>query len=166
MITEILSTIVTTFVKWVDSYKSRPSNTAKKMAYRRNWSRGARGGSWAAQAFANIVNAHSCCEEVVEEFEIDSEYWFEPDPELGMTPYDKAYEEAKEEAEALAAAAGSVDVEDFIDWDQLREDAFDYACDWVDRMLTGTEWIPEGNGSGSEYGELLSWAFYDVSSHN
>lgn len=134
------------------------SSTASKMAHRYNWSQGARGGTDAAVAFANITNAHCEAEDIVDEFGIDTEDWGEPDPELGTTPWDMAYREALEEVMEDAILL-ECDPEDLIDWEQVEEDAFDYATDWVDRMMTGKEWIPEE-------GDMLDWAFYDVSGHN
>lgn len=136
------------------------SSTASKMAYRHNWSLQARGGTDAAVAFANITNAHCEPEDIVDEFGIDTEDWGEPDPELGMTPWDYAYQELLEELGPIAEML-DCDPEELIEEyiEELEEMSFDYACDWVDRMMTGMEWIPDE-------GDMLDWAFYDVSDHN
>ena len=111
--------------------------------------------------FNSIIDAHSSVEEIVDDWELDSEHC--PYPSLDGYPncYMQAYEEALEvaiaEAEALAAMGVMVDPEDLINWDQVYEDAYDYACDLAQAWLDGVEWIPA---------EVLDWAWYDISDHN
>ena len=132
------------------------SSTASKMAYRQNWAREARGGTDAATAFANITNAHCDPDELIFEFGMDQEGGYE-DPELGCSPWEMAYREALEEVMDDAMVL-QCDPEDLIDWDEVEEVAYDYAYDYAERLMSGTEWIPDE--------EMLDWAFYDVSDHN
>ena len=111
--------------------------------------------------FNSIIDAHSSLEEIVDEWSLDSETCPYPSvdgyPNCYMQAYLEALEVATMEAEALAGMGIMVDPEDLIDWDDVYENAYDYACDLADAWLSGAEWIPE---------EVLDWAWYDLSDHN
>lgn len=80
-------------------------------------------------------------------------------------------QELLEQAEALRAEATELqaeidgyyseidmlNIEDFIDYDTLESNAFEYATEFAQQWIDGTVWIPM---------DVLSWAFYEVSDHN
>ena len=118
-------------------------------------------GGYGAITFGNIMHAHCSLDDIIEEFGLDQEDCEYRHPYLRMTCWRKAYQEALREAQieaAMMAAMGApVDAEDLIDWDQVEEDAYEYAEDLADLYVTGMVWIPE---------EILDWAYYDISDHN
>lgn len=79
--------------------------------------------------------------------------------------------ELLEQAEALRAEAAELQleiddyysemefltIEEFIDEEVVENNAFLYACEFAQEWIDGSVWIPI---------DVLSWAFYEVSSHN
>lgn len=68
--------------------------------------------------------------------------------------------EAKElqsEIEHNYAQMEILTIEQFIDDEMVKQNAFQYACDFADKWVDGEEWIPT---------DVLNWAYYDVSDHN
>ena len=120
------------------------------------------GGGWALDRFNSIVDAHSSVEDLVDEFELDDESCPYMSVDGYRNPYMQAYiealEEAQEEAAAILAMLGEeVDPLDLINWFEVEEDAYEYACDLVKAWLDGSYWIPE---------EILDYAWYELSRHN
>lgn len=80
-------------------------------------------------------------------------------------------EELLEQAEALRAEATELqaeidgycseidmlNIEEFIDYDTLEINAFEYATEFAQQWIDGTVWIPM---------DVLSFAFYELSDHN
>lgn len=118
-----------------------------------NNAKGGFAGGYGARSFQNIIDAHSSAEEIVEEFGLDRE-----DAPYGNC-YQRAYKEAYQQAiiEMMLALDFDGDPEDYIDWDEVEENAHDYAVELAERWINREEWIPE---------EVINWAFYDVSDHN
>ena len=125
-------------------------------ANRFNKARGGAAGGYGAWTFGNIMNAHGSAEDIVEEFSLDSEECSYGHPLLGTTCYMYAYQQAYQEAMIEAMLVGG-DPEDFINWEQVEEDAYEYACELGQMYIDGQTWIPS---------EILEWAYYDVSGHN
>ena len=119
------------------------------------------GGGWALDRFNSIVDAHSSVEDLVDEFELDDESCPYMSVDGYANPYMQAYleelQEAQQEAEILAMFGEEVDPEELIDWDEVEENAYEYACELVEAWLNGSYWIPE---------EILDYAWYDLSDHN
>lgn len=122
-------------------------------ANRFNKARGGFAGGYGAITFGNIINAHSSAEDIVDEFGLDQE-----DAKYGNC-YQRAYREAYQEAiiEMMSAMDFFGDPEDYIDWDEVEELAYQYAIELAERWINGEEWIPR---------EVLDWAYYEVSDHN
>ena len=118
--------------------------------------RGGYAGGYGAWTFGNIMNAHSSSDEIVDEFELDSEYCGYVHPHYKRTPYGQAYAECYAEAAAEAAIL-NCDPEDCMDWEQVEDLAYDYALELAELYIDGKTWIPY---------EILEWAYYDVSDHN
>lgn len=137
------------------------SNASFNGAYRVSSGRSYNGGGWALDRFNSIVDAHSSVEDIVEDWSLDDESCPYPSVDGYANPYTQAYEEAyqkaEQEAEILAMFGEEVDPEELIDWDEVDENAYEYACDLVEAWLNGQEWIPE---------EILDYAWYDLSDHN
>lgn len=131
-------------------------NAMSTFANRFNKARGGHAGGYGAITFGNIINAHSSAEDIVDEFGLDQEDCSYKHPYLGTTCWQYAYREALMEAMAEAMIMG-VDPEDLIDWDQVEEEAYDYALELADLYIDGSTWIPT---------EIINWAYYDVSDHN
>lgn len=121
-----------------------------------NRARGGFAGGYAAWTFKNIMDAHCTEDDIISEFGLDQEDCDYKHPFLGTTCWQAAYREALQEAMETAMMLGG-DPEDFIDWDQVEEDAYDYATELAGLYINGDIWIPL---------EILEWAYYDVSSHN
>lgn len=119
------------------------------------------GGGWALDRFNSIVDAHSSVEDLVDEFELDDESCPYMSVDGYSNPYTQAYreayQEAQQEAEILAMFGEEVDPEELIDWDEVEENAYEYACELVEAWLNGSYWIPE---------EILDYAWYELSDHN
>ena len=119
------------------------------------------GGGWGLDRFQSIIDAHSSVEDMVDEFELDDESCPYMSVDGYANPYMQAYlealHEAQEEAEILAMFGEEVDLEELIDWDEVEENAYEYACDLAEAWYSGQEWIPE---------EVMDWAWYDLSDHN
>lgn len=115
----------------------------------------------ALDRFNSIIDAHSSVEEIVEEFDLAGEDCEYQSLDGYANCYEQAYLEAlmaaTAEAEALAAVGIEVDPEELIDWDEVYQNAYDYALQLAEAWLDGSEWIPE---------EVLDWAWYEVSDHN
>ena len=124
------------------------------------------GGGWGLDRFQSIIDAHSSIEDMVDEFELDSEDSNYMSLDGYTNCYTQAFEEelAKAEAEAdilnmlLYEFGGEeVDPEDLINMEAVDENAYEYACDLAEAWYSGQEWIPE---------EVMDWAWYDLSDHN
>lgn len=48
-------------------------------------------------------------------------------------------------------------IEQFIDDEVVKQNAFQYACEFAEKWVNGEVWIPT---------DVLSWAYYEVSDHN
>lgn len=140
---------------------SNPPSQGWVTANRFNQARGGHAGGYGAITFGNIINAHSGADEIVDEFGLDQEGCAYKHPYLGTTCWNYAYrealQEAQEEAMGLAFLGIDIDPEDLIDWDQVEDDAYDYAIELADLYISGATWIPY---------EILEWAYYEVSDHN
>ena len=119
------------------------------------------GGGWGLDRFQSIIDAHSSVEDMVDEFELDDESCPYMSVDGYKNPYMQAYlealHEAREEAEILAMFGEEVDPEELIDWDDVEENAYEYACELAEAWYDGSYWIPE---------EVMDWAWYDLSDHN
>ena len=119
------------------------------------------GGGWGFDRFQSIIDAHSSIEDMVDEFELDSESCpymsLDGYPNCYTQAYQEELSEAKEEAEILAFFGEVIDPEDLMDMDAVEENAYEYACDLAEAWYSGQEWIPE---------EVMDWAWYDLSDHN
>lgn len=105
----------------------------------------------------------------------ESEFTEDPDEVEELLEEAQALEDEAEEllsqAEALRAEATELqaeidgyyseidmlNIEEFIDYDTLESNAFEYATEFAQQWIDGTVWIPM---------DVLSWAFYEVSDHN
>lgn len=128
-------------------------------ANRFNKARGGFAGGYGAITFGNIINADSSPDDIVGEFGLDQQ-----DAEYGdcyQRAYDEAYQKASFEAEMINALEGmfgeEVDTEDLIDYEEVEENAYNYAIELAESWIDGGEWIPD---------DVLDWAYYDVSDHN
>ena len=119
------------------------------------------GGGWGLDRFQSIIDAHSSIEDMVDEFELDDESCPYMSVDGYKNPYTQAYmeelQEAQQEAEILAMFGEEVDIEELIDWDDVEENAYEYACELAEAWYDGSYWIPE---------EVMDWAFWDLSDHN
>ena len=115
--------------------------------------KGGYAGGYGAINFANVINAHSSAEEIVDEFALDTE------DAIDGNCYQRAYRECRAEAmiEMMMAMDFFGDVEDYIDWDEVEDRAYEYAVEMAQQYIDGGRWIPE---------EIMDWAWYDVSGHN
>lgn len=120
---------------------------------RANAKRGGFAGGYGSINFANVINAHSSAEEIVEEFALDTE------DAIDGNCYQRAYRECRAEAMIEMMIAGDLtgDVEDYIDYDEVESRAYDYAVEMAEKYISGARWIPS---------EIMDWAWYDVSDHN
>lgn len=130
-------------------------------ANRFNQAKGGFAGGYGAITFKNIIDAHSDSDEIVEEFKLDDEACEYEHPYFRCNCWTQAYREALAEAQAEAKMMSvfgmDIDPEELIDWDQLEEDAYNYALELAEMYINGETWIPK---------EILNWAYYDVSDHN
>lgn len=65
--------------------------------------------------------------------------------------------ELQAEIDGYYSEIDSLNIEEFIDYDSVEDNAFLYACEFAQQWIDGTVWIPM---------DVLSWAFYEVSDHN
>lgn len=137
------------------------SNTSFVGAYREASGKSYSGGGWGHDRWCSVIDAHSSTDDIVEEWELDGESCPYMSVDGYPNPYTQAYQEEYEkcaiEAEIMSIFGEEIDPEELMDYDQIEEDAYQYACDLADAWYDGSEWIPE---------ELMDWAWYDLSSHN
>ena len=146
--------------------KSVASNASFLGAYREAGGQSYSGGGWGLDRFQSVIDAHSSIEDIVDEFELDSEDSNYMSLDGYTNCYTQAFQEelAKAEAEAdilnmLLAEFGGEEVnpEDLINMEAVDENAYEYACDLAEAWYDGQEWCPE---------EVMDWAWYDLSDHN
>ena len=141
--------------------KGVASNASFVGSYRVAGGKSYSGGGWGLDRFQSIIDAHSSIEDMVDEFELDSESSNYMSLDGYPNCYTQAYQEerviAESEAEILAMFGEEVDIEELIDWDAVDENAYEYACDLAQAWYSGQEWCPE---------EVMDWAWYDLSDHN
>ena len=146
--------------------KGVASNASFVGSYRVASGKSYSGGGWGLDRFQSIIDAHSSIEDMVDEFELDSEDSNYMSLDGYPNCYAQAYQEELDKAEGeadilnmlLAEFGGEeVDPEDLMNMDAVDENAYEYACDLAEAWYDGQEWIPE---------EVCDWAWYDLSSHN
>ena len=141
--------------------KGVASNASFVGSYRVASGKSYSGGGWGLDRFQSIIDAHSSIEDMVDEWELDSEHsnYMSLDgyPNCYTQAYQEELSEAKEEAEILAFFGEVIDPEDLMDMDEVEENAYEYACDLAEAWYSGQEWIPL---------EVMEWAWYDLSDHN
>ena len=141
--------------------KGVASNASFVGSYRVASGKSYSGGGWGLDRFQSIIDAHSSIEDMVDEFELDSEssnyMSLDGYPNCYTQAYQEELSEAKEEAEILAFFGEVIDPEDLMDMDEVEENAYEYACDLAEAWYSGQEWIRE---------EVMDWAWYDLSDHN
>ena len=141
--------------------KGVASNASFVGSYRVAGGKSYNGGGWGLDRFQSVIDAHSSIEDMVDEFELDSEssnyMSLDGYPNCYTQAYQEELSEAKEEAEILAFFGEVIDPEDLMDMDEVEENAYEYACDLAEAWYSGQEWIPE---------EVMDWAWYDLSDHN
>ena len=123
------------------------------------------GGGWGLDRFQSVIDAHSSIEDMVEEWELDSEdsnyMSLDGYPNCYAQAYQEEYNKAQEIADELNMIliefGEEVEPEELMDMDAVEENAYEYACDLAQAWYDGSEWIPE---------EVMDWAWYDLSSHN
>ena len=155
----LLSTIFSGIVKGV------VSNASFVGSYRVSSGKSYHGGGWGLDRFQSIIDAHSSIEDMVEEWDLDSEssnyMSLDGYPNCYTQAYQEEYDKAQEEAEILNMIliefGEEVDPEDLMDMDAVDENAYEYACDLAEAWYDGQEWIPL---------EVMEWAWYDLSDHN
>ena len=145
--------------------KGIASNASFLGSYRVAGGQSYSGGGWGLDRFQSIIDAHSSIEDMVEEWELDSE----DSNYMSLDGYDNCYTQAyqeeldKAEGEAeilnmlLMEFGEEIEPEELINMEAVDENAYEYACDLAEAWYDGTEWIPE---------EVMDWAWYDLSSHN
>ena len=146
--------------------KGVASNASFVGSYRVASGKSYNGGGWGLDRFQSIIDAHSSIEDMVDEFELDSEnsnyMSLDGYPNCYAQAYQEELDKAQEEADILnmllAEFGGEeVDPEDLMNMDAVDENAYEYACDLAEAWYSGQEWIPE---------EVMDWAWYDLSDHN
>ena len=141
--------------------KGVASNASFVGSYRVASGKSYSGGGQGLDRFQSVIDAHSSIEDMVDEFELDSEssnyMSLDGYPNCYTQAYQEELSEAKEEAEILAFFGEVIDPEDLMDMDEVEENAYEYACDLAEAWYSGQEWIPE---------EVMDWAWYDLSDHN
>ena len=155
----LLSTIFSGIVKGV------VSNASFVGSYRVSSGKSYHGGGWGLDRFQSIIDAHSSIEDMVEEWDLDSEssnyMSLNGYPNCYTQAYQEEYDKAQEEAEILnmilIELGEEVDPEDLMDMEAVDENAYEYACDLAEAWYDGQEWIPQ---------EVMDWAWYDLSDHN
>ena len=141
--------------------KGVASNASFVGSYRVAGGKSYSGGGWGLDRFQSIIDAHSSIEDMVDEFELDSEnsnyMSLDGYPNCYTQAYREEHDKAKAEAEILAFFGEIIDPEDLMDMDAVEENAYDYACDLAEAWYDGQEFVPE---------EVMDWAWYDLSDHN
>ena len=145
--------------------KGVASNASFVGSYRVASGKSYSGGGWGLDRFQSIIDAHSSIEDMVEEWDLDSEssnyMSLDGYPNCYTQAYQEEYDKAQEEAEILNMIliefGEEVDPEDLMDMDAVDENAYEYACDLAEAWYDGQEWIPL---------EVMEWAWYDLSDHN
>ena len=145
--------------------KGVASNASFVGSYRVSSGKSYHGGGWGLDRFQSIIDAHSSIEDMVEEWDLDSEssnyMSLDGYPNCYTQAYQEEYDKAQEEAEILNMIliefGEEVDPEDLMDMDAVDENAYEYACDLAEAWYDGQEWIPL---------EVMEWAWYDLSDHN
>lgn len=141
--------------------KTAATNASFLGAYREASGKSYSGGGWGFDRFVSIIDAHSSTEEMVDEFQLDSESCPYSSVDGYANPYTQAYMEAREEAQEesmfMQMLGVEVDVEELIDWDAVEENAYEYACELFEAWYDRSEWIPE---------EIMDYAWYALSDHN
>ena len=141
--------------------KGVASNASFVGSYRVASGKSYSGGGWGLDRFQSVIDAHSSIEDMVDEFELDSESCpymsLDGYPNCYTQAYQEELSEAKEEAEILAFFGEVIDPEDLMDMDEVEENAYEYACDLAEAWYSGQEFVPE---------EVMDWAWYDLSDHN
>ena len=145
--------------------KGVASNASFVGSYRVASGKSYSGGGWGLDRFQSIIDAHSSIEDIVDEWDLDSEssnyMSLDGYPNCYTQAYQEEYNKAQEEADILNMLldefSEEVDPEDLMDMDAVDENAYEYACDLAEAWYDGQEWIPE---------EVMDWAWYDLSDHN
>ena len=141
--------------------KSFASNASFLGSYRVAGGKSYSGGGWGLDRFQSVIDAHSSIEDMVDEFELDSEssnyMSLDGYPNCYTQAYQEERDKAEAEAEILAFFGEVIDPEDLMDMDAVDENAYEYACELAEAWYSGQEWIPE---------EVMDWAWYDLSDHN
>ena len=146
--------------------KGVASNASFVGSYRVASGKSYSGGGWGLDRFQSIIDAHSSIEDMVDEFELDSEnsnyMSLDGYPNCYAQAYQEELDKAQEEADILnmllAEFGGEeVDPEDLMNMDAVDENAYEYACDLAEAWYSGQEWCPQ---------EVMDWAFWDLSDHN
>ena len=119
------------------------------------------GGGWGLDRFQSIIDAHSSIEDMVDEWDLDSEssnyMSLDGYPNCYAQAYQEELNKAEAEADILEFFGEEVDPEDLMNMDAVDENAYEYACDLAEAGYSGQEWCPL---------ELMEWAWYDLSDHN
>lgn len=141
--------------------KSFASNASFLGSYRVAGGKSYHGGGWGLNRFQSVIDAHSSTEDMVETFALDDESCPYPSVDGYANPYQQAYQEeydkAQAEAKILAFFGEVVEPEELMDMDAVDEKAYEYACKLFDAWYNGEEWIPQ---------EVMDFAWYGLSSHN
>ena len=142
--------------------RGRISKIASSVSFLQTYSGGS--GGWGLDRFRSVIDAHSSIEDIVEEWGLDLEdsTYMSPDgyPNCYTQAYEEEYERASEKAMLMEMLTGGFiefDPEDFMDYERIEENAYEYACELAGNWYSGDEWIPE---------EIMDWAWYDLSDHN
>lgn len=146
--------------------KSVASSSSFLGAYREAGGQSYSGGGWGLDRFQSIIDAHSSIEDMVDEWDLDSE----DSNYMSLDGYTNCYTQAFQEELAKAEAEADilnmlldefdgeeVDPEDLINMEAVDENAYEYACDLAEAWYSGQEFVPE---------EVMDWAWYDLSDHN
>ena len=141
--------------------KGVASNASFVGSYRVASGKSYSGGGWGLDRFQSIIDAHSSIEDMVDEWDLDSEssnyMSLDGYPNCYAQAYQEELNKAEAEAEILEFFGEEVDPEDLMNMDAVDENAYEYACDLAEAWYSGQEWIPE---------EVMDWAWYDLSDHN
>lgn len=138
-------------------------------ASRFNQAKGGFAGGYAAITFGNIINAHSCAEDIVDEFGLDEEgceycdcysqalaiVTAEAEEEMAMDTIDSIFEIF--DGDSAEIGMDDLDIEDYIDYEEVEELAYEMAVEVAQTWIDGSAWIPD---------DVLDWAYYEVSDHN
>ena len=145
--------------------KSVATNASFLGSYRVASGKSYRGGGWGLDRFQSVIDAHSSIEDIVDEWDLDSEHSNYMSLDGYANCYTQAYQEELDKAEAeaeilnmfLAPFEEEIYPGELMNMEAVEENAYEYACDLAQAWYDGSEWIPE---------EVMDWAWYDLSSHN